>query len=83
MIDAKGSVKISDFGCARIEAASMSLAAITKSEKGTYHYWAPELTNSSPHSKETDVWAFGMTVYVSISHIKAVVYLMQSLQSVY
>ena len=48
-----------------------SLAKATTNLKGTESYWAPELVRYSEdvvqQSKATDVWAFGMTVYVSTS----------------
>ena len=60
-----GRAMICNFGCARIEKATQSLAAPTSMLKGTCHYWAPELLRSGKMSKESDVWAFGMTIYVS------------------
>ena len=70
MIDVGGRALVCDFGCARMERYSIALANITSTPKGTYTYWAPELVdatdNSSEQSKETDVWAFGMAVYVCL-----------------
>ena len=72
MINDDGSAMISDFGTSSIEAASFSGAAPTSASKGTCNYWAPELLGSEPredrlsvHSSESDMWAFGMTIYVS------------------
>ena len=60
---------ICDFGCARMEQATQSLAAPSSAEKGTWNYLAPELLQPGAErmSKETDVWAFGMTIYVRSS----------------
>ena len=72
MINDDSSAMICDFGCARIETASYSAAAPTATLKGTCNYWAPELLEiipdgdaSSIHTSKSDMWAFGMTVYVS------------------
>lgn len=52
---------------------SLSIAQISPSAKGTQAFWAPELIDdgndeySTRHSKETDMWAFGMTVFVCAS----------------
>ena len=61
-----------DFGCARLINLSRSFGTVTSTAGGTNSHWAPELIQwkkDSPDSKETDVWAFGMTVYVSYSRL--------------
>lgn len=48
---------------------SESLVNVTTTTKGTNSFWAPELLelkNPVRQSEATDVWAFGMTIYVSI-----------------
>ena len=72
MINDNGFALICDFGSARIEAASFSGAGPTSTLKGTCNYWAPELLGSGSdgaplpsHSLKSDVWALGMTIYVS------------------
>lgn len=57
---------ICDFGSARMVSPSCTLANLSSTVKGTTQFWAPELieTDHERHSKETDVWAFGMAVYV-------------------
>lgn len=59
-----------DFGCSRIAYGNRSLANATTTTKGTICFWAPELLNFDRpvrQSKETDVWAFGMSIYVSLA----------------
>ena len=75
MIDSSDSALICDFGSARIAATSLSLAALTSELKGMCNYWAPELlsfgTDSGTpleHTLASDMWAFGMTVYVSVRY---------------
>ena len=61
---------VCDFGCARMATSSLSIAKISTTTKGTNLFWAPELLDIEQEvrqSKETDVWAFGMTVYVSMA----------------
>ena len=59
---------ISDFGCSQMVAnISLSLGQVTTTTKGTSAFWSPELLEGQDdvkQSKESDVWAFGMTIYV-------------------
>ena len=59
---------ISDFGCAQLASdISRSLGKATTTTKGTSAFWSPELWEGQgivKQTKESDVWAFGMTVYV-------------------
>ena len=68
LITPKKRAVISDFGCAQMVVdISLSLGRVTTTTKGTFSYWSPELWQSEnfvKQSKESDVWAFGMTVYV-------------------
>lgn len=65
VIASDGTPMINDFGCARMEHATLTIAALASQLKDTCNYWAPELLTGVNHLKESDVWAFGMTVYVS------------------
>ncbi|EJD06479.1 kinase-like protein [Fomitiporia mediterranea MF3/22] len=71
LVSSSGDALICDFGYTRIINASQSLAHLTTGNgmTGTAHYLSYELiaysATYSEHSKESDVWAFGMTVYVS------------------
>jgi serine/threonine protein kinase len=65
---------LSDFGVSRIVVEGVTITETT-SLKGSLRYMAPELLEESPtnskqqlHTKESDVWAFGMVVYVSYSY---------------
>ena len=66
VIGPNGQAMICDFGCAHVEMTSQSIAAPSPSMKGTYNYWAPELLilGGMTTSEQSDVWAFGMTIYV-------------------
>lgn len=59
---------ICDFGTARMLMSSLTLANLTGTSKGTLLFLAPELFEGEMHSEKSDVWAFGMTVYVRIDH---------------
>jgi serine/threonine-protein kinase len=72
MVTASGSVKVLDFGLARIDAApgdSVDSAAETVSMTrpgmflGTAAYMSPEQAGGKTVSKQTDIWAFGCVLY--------------------
>ena len=62
---------ICDFGCSRMLVAIRTVAAITETVKWNPSFWAPEFLDDKPTkpSKEADLWAFGVTVYVCIAVI--------------
>lgn len=66
-----GIPKICDFGLARLTAASRHQTT-TGSLRGSIRWLSPEFLNEgrlhNKHTKEADVWAFGMTTYVSRLH---------------
>ena len=69
VIDLEGRALICDFGSARFYYNSLSIANVSSAVRGTLAYWAPELvsiTARTTNTKATDVWAFGMTVYVRL-----------------
>ena len=73
VVSSNGQAKICDFGCARMMTASHTMALLSSNNKGTVHFWAPELLRvpqreeeKVKQSRESDVWAFGMTVFVSV-----------------
>ncbi|KAL5493022.1 hypothetical protein ACEPAI_4470 [Sanghuangporus weigelae] len=65
LISRSGDALLCDFGFSRMITASRTYAKISTTIKGTDRYMAPEFFNipDSKHSKKTDVWAFGMTVF--------------------
>lgn len=68
---------ICDFGISRMLDSSQSNFVSTTHDgqiKGSARWMAIELYSATGetepiHTKETDVWAFGMTLYVSLSHV--------------
>lgn len=67
LISSQGRALIGDFGTSRTLVGGRSQPARAPAGKNDILSWAPELLDVDQpgiHSKETDVWAFGMTVYV-------------------
>ena len=72
-ISATGVPQISDFGMSRMIGASQRIRQTTTgSIRGSIPWMAMELFESGEskvtYTRETDIWAFGMTVYVSFYH---------------
>jgi serine/threonine protein kinase len=67
-----GRAVLSDFGISRVWVNNATITAPT-SVMGSCRWMAPELLGSADeqdhpsHTKASDVWAFGMVVYVRIS----------------
>lgn len=55
-----GTVKLGDFGIARILSKSSSFAT---TKIGTISYFSPELFEDDSYSKPSDIWALGVTLY--------------------
>ena len=68
LVSDSGDALITDFGCARIVDASLSLANPSSGPKGTMRYMAYELfaigDGSTSYTDKSDVWAFGMVLFV-------------------
>ena len=66
LVAADERAKIGGFGSARMEATDSMIETTPLHRRGTIQYWAPELKllHGKTHSKETDIWAFGLTVDV-------------------
>ncbi|KAL5498961.1 hypothetical protein ACEPAH_1479 [Sanghuangporus vaninii] len=67
LVGHSGEPLICDFGISRILSHSLSNGGTSSASlKGSARWMAPELFNieiDAHHTKETDMWAFGMTVY--------------------
>jgi len=63
LVDATGNARIVDFGLATVARDSNSLASTAEDQGTTARYTAPEILKGlGNHSKESDVFAFGMVV---------------------
>ena len=79
LIDDNGQPVLSDFGTSRVLVDNGTLGA-TASQKGSYRWMAIELlhvpengygsSNYSVHTREADVWAFGMVVRRKIHNLQ-------------
>lgn len=65
LLDAHGTVKISDFGlsCVLDLSGSHDLTA----ETGTYRWMAPEVIRHEPYSTKADVYSFGIVLWEMIT----------------
>ena len=59
LMDEHGTVKIADFGVARV----MDGAGVMTAETGTYRWMAPEVIEHRPYSEKADVFSFGVVVW--------------------
>ncbi|GJN15303.1 hypothetical protein PR202_gb02202 [Eleusine coracana subsp. coracana] len=60
LLDKTRTVKIADFGVARLEAANPSDMT---GETGTLGYMAPEVLNGNPYNRKCDVYSFGICLW--------------------
>ncbi|BAB92793.1 protein kinase 6-like [Oryza sativa Japonica Group] len=60
LLDKSRTVKIADFGVARIEASNPSDMT---GETGTLGYMAPEVLNGHPYNRKCDVYSFGICLW--------------------
>ena len=58
LVDSKGNVKLSDFGCAKSLGNSYLQSFI-----GTACWMAPEIVLQKGHERFVDIWSLGCTVY--------------------
>ncbi|XP_009784564.1 serine/threonine-protein kinase 52 [Nicotiana sylvestris] len=60
LLDKTRTVKIADFGVARVEASNPNDMT---GETGTLGYMAPEVLNGNPYNRKCDVYSFGICVW--------------------
>lgn len=78
LVASSGVAVIADLGVSRLLSSSIAAITTTQGIKGTDRWMAKELyeaSESNAYTKEADVWAFGMTVYVSISCVVILLHL--------
>jgi len=63
-LTSKGMVKLGDFGIARILDATDAQAA---TQIGTPYYFSPEICESLPYGRSSDVWALGVVLFEILS----------------
>ncbi|KAG2388845.1 hypothetical protein C9374_000284 [Naegleria lovaniensis] len=67
LVHSSGRVCIADFGMSGMAKSQKYVQAIQQTAKwetfcGTYVYMSPERIKGQPHSYDSDIWAFGLTV---------------------
>ncbi|CAL9117681.1 unnamed protein product [Musa textilis] len=63
LISADKSIKIADFGVARIEVKTEGMTP----ETGTYRWMAPEMIQHRPYNQKVDVYSFGIVLWELIT----------------
>jgi serine/threonine protein kinase/ketosteroid isomerase-like protein len=63
MLNAKGLLKITDFGIARSLSESASKLTVSRSNSGTLVYMSPQQLNGDPVSVLDDIYSMGATLY--------------------
>ncbi|KAK9850773.1 hypothetical protein WJX84_012168 [Apatococcus fuscideae] len=59
LMDEVGTVKIGDFGVARV----LDSAGVMTAETGTYRWMAPEVIEHSPYNHQADVFSFAIVIW--------------------
>lgn len=63
LINADKSIKVADFGVARIEVKTEGMTP----ETGTYRWMAPEMIQHRPYTQKVDVYSFGIVLWELIT----------------
>jgi serine/threonine-protein kinase len=63
LLDARGTVKVADFGIARFVADTTTTLTVTGQVVGTSHYLAPERALGRPAEPASDIYALGCVLY--------------------
>eukprot|EP01133_Synstelium_polycarpum_P001107 gene1107-1263_t len=80
LIDTKGTVKLSDFGCSKVFSG---LVSQFKSMHGTPYWMAPEVIKQTGHGRSSDIWSLACTMvematgqppWANITEMAAVMY---------
>ncbi len=68
MLDGKGTVKLVDFGSAKVAGISEITTPITQQNLlGTKNYTAPEYVNDQPGTNRSDIYSLGVIIYEMLS----------------
>ncbi|KYQ93387.1 protein serine/threonine kinase [Tieghemostelium lacteum] len=59
LIDTKGIVKLSDFGCSK---SFSGIVSQFKSMQGTPYWMAPEIIKQTGHGRSSDIWSLGCVI---------------------
>ncbi len=62
LLDARGSVKICDFGVSKI----VQPGEVIRDKTGTPAYIAPEIINDEGYSYPVDIWSAGVVLYAML-----------------
>ncbi|EGC31954.1 hypothetical protein DICPUDRAFT_49896 [Dictyostelium purpureum] len=88
LIDTKGTVKLSDFGCSK---SFSGIVSQFKSIQGTPYWMAPEVIKQTGHGRSSDIWSLGCVIvematglppWSNINELGAVMYHIASSNSI-
>lgn len=57
LVNLRGVIKLSDFGCAK------EIFSDLNSYAGSIYHMSPEMLNGSPYGRYTDIWSLGCVIY--------------------